>query len=122
LKRQKIFLFDAAGAAVSVLLLMCLYSFEKYFGMPRIVLQIFISIALVLFILSTTIYFINPLNWKFLLIFIALLNLAYCLFTIYFVFQSVQTITLFGKIYFICEVLAILMLSIFEIKLVKSTK
>jgi hypothetical protein len=88
--------------------------------MPRSVVYIFICSALVLSILSTTICFINPLNWKYYLMFIALLNLSYCLFTSYFVFHNLETMTLLGKIYFIGEILVILILSIFEIKFVNA--
>ena len=82
LKGNNIFLIDALGAAISVIFLFLLYSFEDFFGMPKSVIKIFIFIATIFFVYSTTIYFIRPINWKFYLKIIAALNICYCLFTI----------------------------------------
>jgi len=121
LKGQKIFLIDAVGAVVSVLFLLFLYSFEELFGMPKSVLCIFISIAIAFSIYSTTIYLTNPTNWMFYLIIIALLNISYCTYTIYQVFKNLNTITPYGYLYFVTEILIILTLSIYEFKLGRTT-
>lgn len=121
LKGQKIFLIDAVGAVASVLCLYILYSFEGFFGMPQSVLKIFIFIAIIFSIYSFTNYLISPPNWKFYLTIIALLNISYCLFTMYEIFQNIDTITLFGYTYFIAEICVVLIVSIYEIKLARAT-
>lgn len=116
LKGNNIFLIDALGAAISVIFLFLLYSFEDFFGMPKSVIKIFIFIATIFFVYSTTIYFIRPINWKLYLNISALLNISYCLFTIYHLHQNLDIITLYGYTYFIAEILVILILSTYELK------
>ena len=118
---SKIFLLDASGAFVSIILLFFLYIFEEYFGMPRNILAVFIGIASVLFLYSVIIYLINPLRWTFYLKIIALLNLGYCLFTLYHVFQCFETLTLCGQFYFVGEVLVIIFLAIYELRTATKT-
>ena len=76
LKGQKIFLVDAIGAIISALSLLIPYSFEDFFGMPKSEVRIFIAIALLYSIYSTTIYLIKKENWKPFLTIIALLNIV----------------------------------------------
>lgn len=120
-RRKNIFLIDAVGATVSILCLYFLYSFEELFGMPQRVSSIFICIAIVLSIYSFTCYFINMRNWRLYLVIIAILNISYCLFTIFQIFQNSNSITLLGYIYFIVELLIILTLAIYELKLTRKT-
>lgn len=117
LNGQKIFLVDAIGAIISVLSLLIPYSFEEFFGMPKEILRIFILIAIIFSIYSTTIYLTKKENWKPYLTIIALLNISYCVFTVYHVFENLNTITLYGHLYFVGEILIILALSIFELRL-----
>ncbi len=113
---SKMFLLDASGALVSIILLFFLYIFEEYFGMPRNILAVFIGIASVLFLYSIIIYLINPIRWAIYLKIIALLNIGYCMFTFYHVFQYFETLTLCGQFYFVGEVLVIIFLSIYELR------
>ena len=121
LKGQKIFLVDAIGAIISVLSLLIPYSFEELFGMPKSAVSIFISIAIVCSIYSATIYLTKIENWKPYLTIIALFNISYCIFTVYHIFKNLNTITLYGHLYFVAEILIILTLSIFEFKLSRTT-
>ncbi|MFN3299573.1 MAG: hypothetical protein ACK41Z_05200 [Sediminibacterium sp.] len=121
LKGQKIFLVDAIGAIISVLSLLIPYAFEALFGMPRSTVRIFISIAIVCSIYSTTIYLTKIENWKPYLTIIALFNISYCIFTGYHIFKNLNTITLLGHLYFIAEILIILTLSIIELRLSRTT-
>lgn len=117
LKGQKIFLVDAIGAIISALSLLIPYSFEDFFGMPKSEVRIFIAIALLYSIYSTTIYLIKKENWKPFLTIIVLLNISYCILTVYQIFKNLNTITLYGHLYFVSEILIILTLSIFELRL-----
>lgn len=121
LNEQKIFLIDAIGALFSVLFLLILYKFEKTLGMPKSVLITFICIALIFTIYSTIIHLLKPSNWKLYLTIIAILNIAYCLFTIYSISKNTDTITQFGYIYFIAEIIIILILATYELKLTRKT-
>jgi hypothetical protein len=118
---SKIFLLDAAGAFVSIILLSVLYLFEEYFGMPKKILSIFISIALVFLFYSAIIYFVSPLKWRAYLKIIAILNICYCLFTIFHIFLYFENLTLYGNLYFVGEVLVIILLAIFELKIANKT-
>lgn len=116
-KGRNIFLVDAIGAVVSALSLLIPFSFVELFGMPKSIVSIFISIAIVYSIYSTIVYLTNPSKWKMYLIIIAILNISYCLFTVYHIFNNLNTITLLGYLYFAGEILIVLTLSIFELKL-----
>jgi len=116
-KGRQVFLIDAVGAIISALSLLIPYSLETLFGMPKNTVGIFICIAIVYFIYSSTIYLVKIENWKPYLTIIALLNISYCLFTMYHIFKNSDTITLYGFVYFIGEILIILTLSIFELRL-----
>jgi hypothetical protein len=115
LKDPSIFLLDAVGAAFSILLLFLVYRFENFFGMPKNIITFFIGIASICFIYSTTIYLVSPSNWKFYLKIIAGLNFSYCLFTLFHVIKNYDSLTLYGLIYFIAEIIVILLLSSFEL-------
>jgi hypothetical protein len=114
---SKIFLLDASGAFVSIILLSVLYIFEEYFGMPQKILSIFIGIASVFCLYSVIIYLINPIRWRTYLKIIAILNICYCLLTIFHVFLYFENLTLYGNLYFVGEVLVIILLAIFELKM-----
>lgn len=113
---SKMFLLDASGAFVSIILLFFLYIFEEYFGMPGDIILLFIGIASALFLYSVIIYMINPLRWTIYLIIIALLNIGYCLLTFYHVFHYFKALTLLGKFYFAGEILVIVFLAIYEFR------
>lgn len=117
--QSKIFLIDAIGAAISVLFLYLIYRFEHLFGMPQNVVTVFIGIALVFCMYSSTIYLVKPKKWRQFLTIIAVLNISYCLFTTYHVFQNLDTITSLGYVYFIGEIIIILGLATYEFLLAK---
>lgn len=117
LNGQKILLIDAIGAVASALSLLIPYSFDELFGIPKNTVSIFIGIAIVCSVYSSTIYLIKPKNWKRYLAIIALINIGYCIFTGYHMFKNLNTLTLPGYLYFATEILIILTLSSFELKL-----
>ncbi len=106
LQGHHIFLVDALGACLSILLLFFLYANEALFGMPQSVLLHLILIAAILATYSFSCYFFKPNNWRLYLFIIAILNSIYCLLTIYQLFQNSQSITVYGLVYFVgvyCE-------------------
>ena len=116
IKGHHIFLLDAMGALVSTGFLFLLYSLDDFFGMPKQVIKIFICIATTLYLYSITTYFVKPIHWRLYLKIIVFLNLAYSLFTSFKMFQHLDTLTIYGYIYFIGEIIVILLLSGFELK------
>lgn len=120
LNGPQLFLFDAVGAGISGLSLLIPYFFEEVFGMPKDTVISFILIAIVCVLYSTVIYLSKPLKWKSFLMVIALINLSYCLFTAYQLYNHAQTITLLGYAYFLIETGIIVTLSLFEIKVSRS--
>jgi hypothetical protein len=114
MKSKVIFLIDAIGAFISIVFLGLLYLFEACFGMPKNILLYFIGIAFLLFLFSSIIYKTNPINWRFYLKCLAILNVSYCLFTIFHLVHNLSLLTIYGYIYFILEVLIIIALSTYE--------
>ncbi len=114
LKPPKIFLLDATGAMISTFSLLIPYSFEEFFGMPTPVVRYFIFIAILCCIFSTTIYLLNVNKWKVYLKIITLINICYCIFTGYHLLDNLNTITVYGYIYFIVEIIIILTLANIE--------
>ncbi len=119
-KGRQIFLLDAIGAVFSILCLFVVYNFEALFGMPKSILIIFISIALIFSAYSFTCYFVNPINEKLYLTIIAFLNIGYCLFTVYQIMIHSNRLTTLGYLYFIAEILIIVLLSFYELKFAKT--
>ena len=119
-KGLNIFLLDAIGALVSILFLFLVYAFDKYFGMPADVIKIFIWIATFCFGYSAIVYYLKPSNWRLYLKIIAGVNMAYCLYTIYHVIQNKDTLTQLGYLYFIPEIVVIIILSIYELSQAKT--
>ncbi|MCX6318714.1 MAG: hypothetical protein NTW29_15640 [Bacteroidetes bacterium] len=115
-KKHSIFLLDAIGAAVSIAGLFFLYTFDDFFGMPPTAVVYFIGIAGALCLYSWATYLIRPKNWKPLLKLLAVLNISYCLFTMYQVYEHRATLTPYGYAYLIIEVLIILLLAGYELK------
>lgn len=119
---SKIFLIDALGAFISMTLLILLFTFDEYFGMPKHIISIFIGIATALFLYSLLIYLTSPNNWRNYLKAAAMLNMGYCAFTIYKSYQFFDNLTVYGILYFAGEVLLIIFLSVFELKIATQSK
>jgi phosphatidylserine synthase len=113
--KYQLFLIDAIEALVSILLLWVIYLFDEFFGMPPGILKLFMCIASCCLVYSTTVYLIRPTHWKLYLKIIAGMNLAYCLITIHQTVQNWESLTLYGRPYFIVEIIVILALSAYEI-------
>ncbi len=120
-KSKKILLVDAVGAVISALSLIIPYSFVDFFGMPQNAVSIFIYISIIYSIYSTTIYFAKIENWSPYLTIICLMNIGYCIFIGYNIFKNLNSITLYGYLYFVNEILIILTLAIVEFKISRRT-
>jgi len=106
---------DAIGALFTTLMLgVILVQFENYLGVGTAILFTLSTYAFALFIYSICIYFIKPKKWTVFLKIIAVLNLSYCIITLFTIYQLQHQITLLGKLYFIGEVPLIALIAILE--------
>lgn len=121
MKRQNIFLIDGLGAMLSTVCLGVLTHFEKTFGMPKNNLYVFIIISFLFSIYSFTCYFLAVSNWRMYLKIIAVLNLLYCVITAFSVINNINSLTTIGYIYFMLELIIVVILAFYEIKLSRLT-
>ena len=116
-KPEKLFLIDGLGAIVSAFLLgVILTKFESVFGMPRRVLYFLALIPCIFAVYDFGVIFRNPASWGPALKVIAIANLIYCGVSVGFVIHHYQKLTALGLIYFIVEVLIVIILSGIELK------
>lgn len=112
----QIFLSDAIGAFVSILFLILIYLFERFFGVPKNDILVLITVPSLLVVYSSLCYFLKPKNWPLFLKIVATTNLGYCIFTLYLVFKKISLFTFFGVLYFFIEIVVILFLVSIELK------
>ena len=114
---KKIFLMDALGAAVSAILLgVVLVKLERVFGIPESTLY-FLAAFPILFILYDLFCLTKNKNdlGPFLKL-IAVVNITYCCLSIGMTIYHLNTITIFGYLYILIEVIITFTLAIFEYK------
>lgn len=114
---KKIFLMDALGAAVSAILLgVVLVKLERVFGIPESTLY-FLAAFPILFILYDLFCLTKNKNdlGPFLKL-IAVVNITYCCLSIGMTIYHLNTITIFGYLYILIEVIITFTLAVFEYK------
>ena len=117
---RQLFLIDGLGAIVTAFLTgIVLVYFESFFGMPKSILIPLALVACGFSVYSLTCYFTNIRNWQFLLRIIAVANLLYCGVTMGFVVYYFELLTSFGLLYFLSELLIIVVLVMIEWKVAK---
>ena len=117
----QLFLLDAIGAAVTAFMLgIVLPYFQVYFGIPIEVLYLLSIIPVFYAIYSFLCFWQQPKNWKPFLKGIAFANLGYCLLTLGLMFIFSENFTLFGYLYFIGEIIIIVLLSRHELGVASS--
>lgn len=116
--QQNIFLIDGIGALVSAFFLgFILVRFNELVGMPVQVLY-FLSIIPIFFaVYSLSRYFIKPTAWRKQLKAIAIANLLYCFVTSFCILMHYQELAPLGFVYFISEIVIILILVNIEWKI-----
>ena len=114
---RTLFLIDGIGALLSAFLLgVLLPQFEPYFGITSKSLLILSSIAVLFAFYSFFHYTFLPEKWRLRLRIIALLNLAYVVFTVGVVLNLRDEITTLGIVYFSLEILIVTLLAFFELR------
>mgnify|MGYP000002871267 CR=1 FL=1 len=120
---KNIFILDALGALVSILLLGgVLVYFENYFGIPKNTLYILASCPIIFVVYDLIcFYFIHNQLDKHLKL-VATLNLLYILLSISLAYFHTDSITWLGYIYIIGEIIILLALVLFEWKMSNTIK
>jgi hypothetical protein len=118
-----VFLLDGTGALLSAVLLVFLVApFESFFGLSSKIAY-YLSIPAFCFALySLSCYFLHVRHWKPYMRLIAIANFVYCCVTFGLVVQQYRSLTVFGILYFLGELIIILSLIGIELKTIKENK
>ena len=119
---KQIFLIDALGAAVSVVLMvLILPAFQLWHGMPMDALLVCGVWATVSLVYSTSCFALANLHQSKWLQGIMWMNTAYCGFTVFLISSHFQALTLLGVVYFLTEIFVTLGLVIWERRVYRTT-
>ncbi len=123
LNPKRIFLIDGLGAFLTAFFLFAiLRTFNEYFGMPIITLDILSIIAFFFCVYSLSCFLLLTKNWHFFLQPIIFANLLYCFLTSGLVIYYYQQLTNLGITYFLLEIVVVCGLVFFEINVLKILK
>ena len=119
---KHLFLLDCLGALLSTFLLgVALPSFQPIFGMPHKVLYGLAALACLFAIYSSWNYIWFRENWRPFLRAIGIMNLLYCGLTAALVVYFRQELTKWGLLYFLLEMLVIIVLVVIEFQALAQT-
>ncbi|MBL7708986.1 MAG: hypothetical protein JNJ86_07920 [Chitinophagaceae bacterium] len=108
LNPRKLFLVDSAGALLTAFLTgVILVMFRDFFGMPKRVLIVLSLTALLFAVYSLSCYFFSGGHWRICLRVIAIANLLYCCATAGLVIFFYSSLSIFGVLYFVGEILLV---------------
>ncbi len=117
----QLFKLDAFGAGVTAFMLgVVLVYFQPYFGVPIHILRLLAALPIFYFLYSFYCFWRKPKNWRPLLKGIAFANLAYCLLTLGLMIFLSENFTALGFLYFIGEIIIIVVLSWHELRVCKT--
>jgi hypothetical protein len=118
---RKLFLIDGLGAILSAFMLgVVLVKLETTFGIPSSTLYLLAVFPVLFAIFDFYCYQKKHINSGQFLKIMGILNLVYCCLSIGFAFYHINTITILGWIYILIEILIIVVLSVFELKVARS--
>ncbi len=119
---KNLFLLDSLGALLSAIMLRSVLTrYETFFGMPADVLYILAVIPCVFAFYSFLCFLIKTKKERLFLTIIAIANLLYCCLTTFYIIQLYQKLTLWGLFYFIAEIIVVVVLALYELKIAKSS-
>ncbi len=122
-KPRALFLVDGIGAFITAfLLLVILRTFNEYVGMPPAVLTCLSIIAAAFCLNSMACYFLLNNNWQPFLKAISVANLFYCCLTMGLIIYNYKNLTSLGIIYFLAEIIIIVVLVYLELKVLNRHK
>jgi len=114
---KRLFLVDAIGALVTIFFLgIVLVQLQSYVGMPKAVLYVLVIAPCIFAVYSFSCYFFLKSDWGKYLKVVALGNLSYCVATIYLMYCHFEKLTTLGLVYFLGEIVVIIVLVYFELQ------
>ena len=120
-KASVLFLMDGLGALLTTFFLgYVLVRYQSTIGMPENVLFLLASIAAFYTIYSLSCYYFSPKDWRKYMRGIAIANLIYCCLTGCMVLLFSDLLTTWGYVYFLLEILIIIALARFELRMTRS--
>ena len=112
---KKLFLIDSIGALLSAFFLgVVLVRWESHIGMPAHILYTLATIALLFSLHSLYCFLRYGDHWKQRLKIVAIANLLYCSLTLALVIYFYHPLTILGVVYFIVEIIVVVMLSFID--------
>jgi hypothetical protein len=112
IKPKTLFLIDGLGAILSALMLgVVLVHFQDLIGMPIRALYVLAFLPCLFMIYSFSCFFFLRDNWSPYLKFIAIVNFLYCLLSIGMMIVHRESLTVIGYIYFIVEIIIVLVIA-----------
>ncbi len=119
-KPRLMLLIDASGAFITAFMLgIVLANNTKVFGMPKEILEPLAIIALCFAIYSFCGYLFAR-KYKMYIRIIALANLSYCVTSATLIFMNIHSLTSFGILYFIGEIILITIIAFIEWQVAKN--
>lgn len=120
---RTLFLIDGFGAALTTFaLFFVLRHYRDYFGMPTNILIYLSVIGLVYSFYAMSCYFLLKDYWTPYLRIIGICNFLYCILTMAFLYSFYNNLTIIGWIYFLTEILIIVLLAYIELRVANGTK
>ena len=118
---KKVFLIDGIGAIISAFMLGFVFvKIQHYIGIPKNILYFLAIIPCFLALYSFGCYYFFPKKWNLYLKIIAVLNLLYCFLTTSLLIILIEKTTFLGVAYFIIEIVILVTLIIFELKIART--
>lgn len=120
---KTLLLFDGFGALVSAFFLgVLLVQFQSYVGMPTDVLYSLASLALLYALFGLSAFLFIKKGWSGYLKIVVIANLIHCAITVGFLITYRQDLLLFGWIYFVLEIVIILLIVSVELRSIEAAK
>jgi len=115
-----LFIADGTGALLSTFLLgVILVRFESFFGMPKEALYILAAIPCIFILYDLLCYTLVKTNHSFYIKGIAFANPSYCVLSAGFLFHHHQSLSIFGWLYFVSEILLVVAIAGIELQSAK---
>ena len=112
---RQVFLADAFGALLTTLTLsLILVQVKSHLGIDATTLYTLASFAAILFLYSSTVFVVKPLNWLPFLRIIALANMVYCPITFALLWEIHEELTTLAYVYFVGEAMLIMSIALAE--------
>jgi len=120
---RKMFLIDGLGAVASTFMIGLVIAHNvNFFGLPAKAAYFLASLPVLFLIYSLGHYIKFPKVWRPNLKGIAIANLLYCFISIGVIFYHFNSMTIFGLVYFIGEIILLIFLVAYELRLTKHSR